>query len=174
MAFWHHSEGRLCRWISRYYSLDPSVAESQPSSLIHNAVCKIFLLKRLAELARKAELNLCSSVTPWTKRQVLQLVTITSLQPMLISDLLLGEGEAVWLVWKSLLTLHESTLDIWWCMKYKPYLLPNTIPVTTKLCFGDLVDYFALGIFTNEDSLFLREFCHNIYSVFTDIGTWLN
>lgn len=47
------------------------------------------------------------------------------------------------------------------------------IPVTTKLCFGDFEDYFAPGMegSVNEDSLFLREFCHNMYAIFTDIGT---
>jgi len=168
MALWHHSKGQLCRLISGYYSLDPSVAESQPSSLIHNAVCKIFLLKRLAELARKAELNLCSSVTPWTKRQVLQLVTITSLQPMLISDLLLGEGEAVWLVWKSLLTPHKSTLDIWWYMKYKPYLLPNTSQWLQNCALGTWWIILPLGSSLMKIPCFLENFA-TIYIPYSQI-----
>lgn len=99
--------------ISRYYSSDPSVAESKPSSVTHNAVCKIFIPKRSAEISSKAELNFCSSVTPWTKRQVLQLVTITMRQPMLISDLLLEEGEGGMATLKVPADTASSTKQHW-------------------------------------------------------------
>lgn len=99
--------------ISRYYSSDSSVAESKPSSVIHNAVCKIFIPKRSAEIASKAELNLCFSVTPWTKRQILQLVTITLLQPMLVSDLLVEEGEGGMATLKVPADTASSTKQHW-------------------------------------------------------------
>jgi len=147
MAFWHHSEGRLCRWISRYYSLDPSVAESQLSSVIHNAARRIFISNRSAALVSKAELvsvplwhpGLRGKYCSWWQSHC------SSLYWYLVTSA--GGRKREWLGQKSLLTLPLAWANSGYLVmdEMQAILVTKYIPVPAKLCFGVFVDYFALG-----------------------------
>ena len=113
-------------------------------------------------------------MTSWTKRQVLQLVTITLLQPLLIpGNFCWGEKEGM-----AGLEVPADTASgmsqQWifgdgWNASHTCYQIH---PSTCKTVLRSLCGLFCPWDwgFISEDSLFLREFC----PMFTDIGTWLN
>lgn len=174
MVFWHHLEGRLCKWIARYDSLRPSVDEPKPLPVTHNAACKIFIFNRLAELAIKGELNLYSSTTPCTETQSLLLVTTTILQLMLTfcwEECRAKQDQSALLA----LPLAWTNAGYFSDMSRIGKTFPEYMLAPAKPCLGHFRDSIVLGTegFFNENSWFLRKLlrkpCHNLYSMFTDI-----